>query len=112
MKRCFSGAMLLFLAASALADEALVQRFQSPPEECRPDVFFQVMGGSITKEGLTKDLEAMQRQGIGGVLLMQMPDQLAGVVQWPFRDYPGKKRFPTNGSICGTSRSASVTAWA
>ena len=44
----------------------------------------------ISKEGITKDLEAMAREGVGGVLIMQMPDQLAGVVQWRYRDYPGK----------------------
>ena len=48
------------------------------------------MGGLQTKEGLTKDFEAMAREGVGGIMLMQMPDQVGGVVQWPFRDYPGK----------------------
>ena len=80
------------MVVAAKARDTLEQKFQNPPPECRPDVFYQVMGGAITKEGLTKDLEAMKREGIGGVLLMQMPDQLAGIIQWPFRDYPGKLR--------------------
>lgn len=48
------------------------------------------MGGNLNKENLKKDLQAMADQGIGGAMVMQMTDQLAGVLQWPFRDYPGK----------------------
>ena len=48
------------------------------------------MGGLISKDGITKDLEALERAGVGGVLIMQMPDQWAGVVQSRYRDYPGK----------------------
>lgn len=66
------------------------QEFRSPPPEYRPEVFWDWMGGLISREGITKDLEALAGAGIGGVMIMQMPDQLAGVVQWRFRDYPGK----------------------
>jgi hypothetical protein len=82
--------LLLSSVVASQAQNTLEGGFQNPPQECRPDVFYQVMGGMQTKEGLVKDFEAMQRQGIGGILLMQMPDQLVGIVQWPFRDYPGK----------------------
>ena len=85
-------AAFVFLLGSAAvpAQQTLKQGFKSPPPECRPDVFYQVMGGTITKEGLVKDFDAMKQQGIGGVILMQMPDQLAGIVSWVFRDHPGK----------------------
>src|SRR5512133_3526695 len=91
MKRLFFCAGLLILgAAAAVAQERLEQGFQSPPPECRPDAFYQVMGGSLTRAGITKDFEAMKEAGVGGVMLMQMPDQLAGIVSWRFRDYAGK----------------------
>ena len=90
MKRFFLAALLFFPGIAAAAEPTLKQGFQNPPPESRPEVFYQVMGCSITKDGLTKDFEAMKRQGIGGVMLMQMPDQLAGAMHWPFRDYPGK----------------------
>jgi len=64
--------------------------FRRPPPECRPEVFWDWMGGLISREGITKDLAALSRAGVGGVMVMQMPDQLAGVVQWRYRDYPGK----------------------
>ncbi len=76
--------------AAAAAGDDWEQGFYNPPPECRPEVFWDWMGGQISKEGITKDLEAMARQGVGGVMIMQMPDQLAGVVQWRYRDYPGK----------------------
>lgn len=76
--------------STAPAQGALERGFQNPPPQCRPGVFMDWMGGLLSEEGLKKDLEAMEREGIGGAMIMQMPDQLAGVIQWPFRDYPGK----------------------
>ena len=64
--------------------------FRHPPAECRPEVFWDWMGGLLSKEGITKDVEALARAGVGGVMIMQMPDQLAEKTQWRFRDYPGK----------------------
>jgi hypothetical protein len=84
------GTQAFTAAAPAKEPSSLKQGFQAPPSDVRPGVFYQVMGGSITKEGLTKDFEAMKRQGVGSIMLMQMPDQLGGVVHWPYRDYPGK----------------------
>jgi len=52
--------------------------FRNPPAEYRPEVYWDWMGGLISKAGITKDLEALERAGVGGVLIMQMPDQLAG----------------------------------
>lgn len=43
------------------------QGFKNPPESAKPWVFWNWMNGNITKEGITADLEAMQRVGIGGV---------------------------------------------
>jgi len=83
-------ALLLLSPLAAPAQGPLERGFRSPPPQCRPGVFMAWMGGNLSKEGLTKDLEALAREGVGGVLVMQMPDQLAGVTQWPFRDYPGK----------------------
>lgn len=77
-------------AAVQASDTDLEQGFRTPPADCRPEVFWDWMGGLISREGITRDLEALAREGVGGVLIMQMPDQMAGVVQWQYRDYPGK----------------------
>ena len=82
--------LVVLVAESVGSPDPLEKGFQNPPPECRPDVFMDWMGGMISKEGISKDLEALASQGVGGVMIMQLPDQLGGVVQWPFRDYPGK----------------------
>ncbi len=60
---------LLIVALSALnslaAANELQQSFTTPPEATKPRCYWYWMDGHITKEGLTKDLEAMRRIGIG-----------------------------------------------
>lgn len=40
--------------------------FQSPPDEAKPRVWWHWMSGNVSKEGIQKDLEWMNRTGIGG----------------------------------------------
>ncbi len=44
----------------------LKEGFANPPHEARPYVWWHWMNGNITKEGIRKDLEWMNRAGIGG----------------------------------------------
>ena len=57
-------------AIPAAAD--LAKGFASPPPSARPWVYWFWLNGNITREGITADLEAMQRVGIGGVLIMEV----------------------------------------
>lgn len=57
---------------------ALEQGFVQPPDAARPWVYWFWLNGNITREGITADLEAMKRAGIGGVLIMEV-DQGAPV---------------------------------
>ncbi len=50
----------------------LERMFQTPPAETRPWVYWFWLNGNITREGITADLEAMKRVGIGGVLIMEV----------------------------------------
>jgi hypothetical protein len=59
-------------------NDALVQGFTRPPQSARPWVYWFWLNGNITREGITADLEAMKRVGIGGVLIMEV-DQGAPV---------------------------------
>jgi hypothetical protein len=54
------------LIAPVWADE-LTDGFQNPPNAARPRVWWHWMNGNITEEGIAKDLEWMQRVGIGGL---------------------------------------------
>jgi hypothetical protein len=56
----------------------LEKGFASPPESARPWVYWFWLNGNIAREGITADLEAMKRAGIGGVLIMEV-DQGAPV---------------------------------
>ena len=51
--------------------DALKAEFQTPPQPARPWVYWFWYDGSVTPEGITKDLEAFRKQGVGGVLIYQ-----------------------------------------
>lgn len=46
--------------------------FMSPPESARPGVYWYFMDGNISKESITKDLEAMKEAGIGYVTFLEV----------------------------------------
>lgn len=70
--------------------DPLAERFRSPPPSARPWVYWFPLDGNITREGITADLEAMQRAGIGGVLYMETaqgtPKGPAPFASRPWRD--------------------------
>ncbi len=47
-------------------DKGLESNFLNPPISAAPHVWWHWMNGNITREGITADLEAMQRVGIAG----------------------------------------------
>ncbi len=57
---------------SAFQGESLVQSFHNPPPEARPWVYWFIMDGNLSREGITADLEAMDAAGIGGVIIMEV----------------------------------------
>jgi len=62
--------MLTFCLSSGADD--LSEGFRNPPDDARPHIYWFWMNGNITREGITADLEAMARVGIGGVLIMNI----------------------------------------
>jgi len=63
--------ILILCVVAARADE-LEKGFASPPASARPWVYWMWMNGNLTREGITKDLEEMNRVGIGGVLILSL----------------------------------------
>ena len=55
-------------AATRGAD--LAEEFRRPPDSARPWVYCFWLEGNVTREGITADLEAMRRAGVGGLLFM------------------------------------------
>ena len=78
--------------APASAEE-VAGKFASPPLDCGPWVYWFWMGGNITREGVTADLEAMQRVGIGGALIMNVSTDPGGSYEMGVP--PGPVKFGT-----------------
>ena len=67
----------LLAALTVSAADSLEQNFQRPPADARPWVFWFWNNGNVTSNGITADLEAMQRVGIGGVIIMDVVERFA-----------------------------------
>ncbi len=63
-------------AFAAEASDELARGFAVPPDSARPHTWWHWMNGNITKEGITADLEAMQRVGIGGAQIFNVSERI------------------------------------
>lgn len=79
--RFLSFGLLFIIVATALSSCSLkvesnnflsVDEFKNPPAEYKPRTWFHAMSGNMSKTGLTKDLEAIEEVGIGGILLFNV----------------------------------------
>lgn len=71
MKKLLLICLSLFIGSQVFAQQSqpsnpIDQNFLSPPNSAKPRVWWHWMNGNITEEGIRKDLEWMQRMGIGG----------------------------------------------
>lgn len=58
--------IFLIISITGNAQNSLKQSFQNPPNVAKPRVWWQWVNGNITIDGIQKDLEWMNRIGIGG----------------------------------------------
>lgn len=71
IKHLFVSILLATGFQPMIAQSALRQQFvNSSVQEARPWTFWYWMFGAVTPEGITADLEAMHRVGLGGAYLM------------------------------------------
>ena len=82
------------LSASGSEEAALAQGFVDPPDSARPHTWWHWMNGMVTKEGITADLEAMKRVGIGGAEIFNV-DQDSPDGPAPFMSERGARWFVT-----------------
>jgi hypothetical protein len=84
IKSTTAGALTLMFkklpASQAAQSDTLAETFQHPPASARAHTWWHWMNGNVTADGLTRDLEAMARVGIGGV---QMFDVGTGIPKGP-----------------------------
>lgn len=62
--------LLCSFIATAACGADLAEQFRQPPDSARPWVYCFWLEGNVTREGITADLEAMRRAGVGGLLFM------------------------------------------
>jgi len=62
------------LTAPSLVAQDLEKVFLGPPTTARPRVLWMWMGSSITKDGITRDLEALKAAGFGGATMFSLAD--------------------------------------
>jgi len=89
-----AGLWLKFAPPELLAQTgpALAEGFAHPPDAARPWVYWFWANGNVTSEGITADLEAMQRVGIGGVMLLEV-DPAVPPGPTPFASEQWRKMF-------------------
>ncbi|HEV8482528.1 MAG TPA: glycosyl hydrolase, partial [Blastocatellia bacterium] len=84
VKSCATGALVIIVdsrrATHAADTKALEEAFRRPPPSARPHTWWHWMNGNVSADGITRDLEAMARVGVGGV---QMFDVGTGIPKGP-----------------------------
>lgn len=68
----FSLCISLSLHAQTAQPVDLAAGFANPPDTAKPHTWWHWMNGNVSKAGITLDLEAMKRVGIGGAQLAQV----------------------------------------
>jgi len=75
---CFLSTFACVLASETVQGPISETSFQTPPDSAKTWTWWHRLNGMITKEGITADLEAMKRGGLGGA---QMFD-VSGGFKW------------------------------
>lgn len=78
--KCLHASFALYLlgvpAAGVSGAQSEISRlsagFENPPAVARPGVYWYFMDGNVSKEGMTRDLEAMKAAGLGKVLFLEV----------------------------------------
>lgn len=76
MTRLYSCLLALTLLLQVSAQVDLEAGFKNPPNDCKPRTWMHAMSGNMSKEGMTKDLEALAAAGEGGVILFNIANTI------------------------------------
>ncbi len=88
------GTIPYFLNSNSDSENILSDKdFLNPSNDARPWVYWFWINGNLSKEGITADLEAMQRVGIGGVLIMEVDGSPQGPVAFGTKSWKEMFRF-------------------
>ncbi len=72
-----------------LLKDELEKNFLNPPASAKPYVYWHWMGSNFSKSGITKDLEAMKEEGIGGATIYNLSSSSPTLENqpWPEQTY-------------------------
>ena len=94
MKQAIFAILLLPCVMAVHADE-LTDRFQNPPAEAKPWLYWYWMNGNVTREGIRADMQAFADVGIGGALTFDIGIHPAGTVTNRSREWYDLIKFAT-----------------
>jgi hypothetical protein len=85
MKLTLTSFLFLFLLISYTAAQNTlnIADFQNPPQSAKVQTWWHWMAGNITREGITKDLEAMKKQGIAEATIVNIGEIFSKKVDVP-----------------------------
>ena len=66
MRRFLTAVVTAALTVAGASAQPTLEDFMNPPKEYRPRVWWHWMNGNVTKDGIRKDIEWMDRVGIAG----------------------------------------------
>ena len=67
--KTLSSFSLSFCMSVLSAGAVDVDSFRNPDRTCRPETWFHLIGGNVSKEGMDADLDAIANAGISGIHL-------------------------------------------
>lgn len=67
-----------FASEKSLEASEIQNGFIAPPATAKPHVWWHWMNGRISREGITKDIEAIKAVGLGGVTLFEEANRIPG----------------------------------
>lgn len=81
-------------SSSTASISGLENSFQHPPTETRPHTWWHWMNGNVSREGITADLEAMKRIGLGGAQIFNVSENIPeGSVVYNSAEWRGLMKF-------------------
>ena len=78
---------------SESTNDVIRENFLNPPQPAGPQSYWFWVDGNFSKEGITKDLEAMKASGFGGALILNVGGGAPSNPQWSDHTYHGEKFF-------------------
>ncbi len=83
----------LVLCGAAARAESVDEGFRRPPDAAKPWTYWWWLDGNASKEGITRDLEEMKRQGIAGALVFDAGEGKGSPVGPVFMSPPWRELF-------------------